>query len=118
VSELNAMETLAQAAFYIPELARGLDGEVEIKTEDWGEEEHERVKAEIHQAQALLYLAGWRQDRTQEWKLHQGHSYTGADYACYRKQFKPGQQSRWISVVVTWRCGLRARFKGRQVLSW
>jgi len=116
--ELNAMETLAMAALYIPELARGIEGEVVLAMDfnEVGPEEFARVRNEIREAQITLYRAGWRQDRSKEKLAPFDYSY--ADYACYHKQFKPGQKNRWITVVVTFRFGLQAIFKGSKELIW
>ena len=116
--ELNEMEVLAMAALYIPELARGVEGEVVIAM-DFNEVEPEvfaRVRNEIREAQITLYQAGWRQDRSKE-KLAP-FDFSCADYACYYKRFKPGQRKRWITVAVTFRFGLQAIFKGSKELIW
>lgn len=116
MTDLTDMEALARASLYIPELARGIEGEVIMEVDDWsGREEFDRVRNEIREAQIALYQAGWRQDKRKARLAPRSHNY---EIAVYKKQFKPGKKSRWITVEVTVRFGLRARFVGMEKLGW
>lgn len=116
MSETNELEVLARAALYIPELARGVEGEVEI-TGGWGSGEQSGQEAvkEAHEAQITLFAAGWRRDKRKERRAPYTHN---IEVACYRRQFKPGEKSRWIYVTVAIRFGLVATFHGVKELPW
>ena len=110
------MEVLAQAAYYIPELVRGVVGEFEVAMEGMsGQEDWRRTLNEIRDAQRALVEAGWRRNKEKEERAPYSHN---VEVACYRKQFKPGQPSRWVYVTVTTRFGLVAQFYGVESLDW
>ena len=113
--EKNAMEVIAEAAYYIPELIRGMEGSFEISQEDWNTGFSEKL-AEVHEAQRALVQAGWRRDKRKEELAPLSHNF---EVACYRKQLKRGQRSRWVYVTVATRFGLVAKFYGgNESLPW
>jgi len=131
--EENPLLAIAEAALYIPELARGLEGEVVIAASAcvvMNEEDvasHKRTLAEIHRAQRTLVEAGWRRHPSKErtWNEQSSHN---VEIACYFKRFdqtEPPPRSdllfrdnnkralpNWIVVRVTTRFGLHAEFVG------
>ena len=116
MSEQNELEVLAMAALDIPELARGVIGEVAI-TGGWGQDEQTAQEAldEIHRAQVTLVEAGWRRDKGKERLAPFSHN---IEVAAYRKQFTPGQESRWVTVTIAVRFGIHARFTGGKDCPW
>jgi len=105
----NPLVELAQAAIYVPDLARGVIGEIEITEEGWGEGDVPRVLEEIHRGQRTLVEAGWRRS-----KHHERHApYThNVEVAVYRKQLEGEKVPHWIVVLVTTRFGLHSVWKG------
>jgi hypothetical protein len=116
VSDLNDLEVLARAAIDVPDLARGVEGEVEMEMEGmFGQEDFRRVLNEIRDGQRTLVAAGWRRDAEKEELAPYSHN---IEVACYRKQFTPGRRSRWVYVTVATRFGLVAKFHGVKELPW
>lgn len=110
--EVNPLLVLAQASLYIPELARGVLGNVKIEQESLHGICQETL-AEVHNAQRTLIEAGWR--RAPKWEAvdETRNRYVYAPYslnlgiACYAKHFN-GEDSdpNWIRVVVASRFGI------------
>jgi len=115
MSQKNAMETLAEAAFYSPELARGLEGEFEIEEDGWGQGGFKAALEEVHSVQRTLVESGWRRSKKEERLAPYSHN---IEVAVYRKQLKPGKPSQWIVVTVATRFGLVAKFKGMNRKPW
>ena len=113
-NELNEMEALAMAALYIPELARGVEGEVTIEENGWNNGDYPRALTELYQAQRTLIEAGWRRNKYLE-KLapYDRHN---IDVAVYWRLFDSGQ--RWIVVTAAARFGLSATFTGTKDKPW
>lgn len=109
--EKNAMEVIAEAAYYIPELVQGMEGTFEID----GMYTPKESVAEIHEVQLALAQAGWRRDKEREQYAPFSHN---IEVACYRKQLKRGQRSRWVYITIATRFGLIAKFYGGQKLPW
>jgi hypothetical protein len=118
VSDHDDLLTLATASIYIDDLVAGVEGEFEI-TGGWGSDEQTFTDAlaEVHKAQGTLVANGWRRNKEKEKKAPYSHN---IEVACYSKQLKPGQKSRWIYVTVATRFGLHAKFTGGtwESLSW
>jgi len=114
---LSAMEVLARASYYVPELVRGKPGEFEISEDGWGQGGYQAALAELHNVQRALIEAGWRRDKEKEQHAPYSHN---IEVACYRKQFKVGKPSKWVYVTVATRFGLTAKFQAGTFasLSW
>jgi len=114
---MNEKETLAQAAYYIPEMVRGVEGKFEIEEDGWGQGNAQAAVEEIHSVQRALTKAGWRRNKAKEKLAPYSHN---IEVACYTKQFKPGQKNRWVYITIATRFGVVAKFVGGdwESLSW
>jgi hypothetical protein len=114
-TDFNALETLARESIHAGDLARGVVGEFEILG-GWDTSlSNQDALQEVHDSQRKLVEAGWRRDKAAERLAPFSHN---IEVAAYRKQFKPGQPSRWVVVTVATRFGLTAKFKGTKELDW
>ena len=115
MSDHDDLATLAEAAIYADDLARGVEGTFEILG-GWGEGlSDQEALTEIHDCQRTLVESGWRRDKNKEALAPFSHN---IEVAAYRKQFKPGQPSRWGTLTLAIRFGVTATFKGSKELTW
>lgn len=113
--ELNEMEVLAMAALYIPELARGVSGVVDIEMDGMTcVEDFKRTRDEIFDAQRSLGAAGWVRNRyLEDLAPYDRHN---IDVAVYERKFD--SKMRWIVVTAASRFGLSATFTGTKTKPW
>ena len=111
MAEMNEMEAIARACLYIPELARGVQGEVEIESM-FGAEDWHRTRDELHKAQRTLREAGWRRVSRLERNAPYSHN---VEVAVYTKRF---DKPFYIVVEVTTRFGIYAAFKSYTSAPW
>jgi hypothetical protein len=113
-SDKNAMEVLAAAAYYIPEMVRGVVGSFKIDEEGWGEGDGPRAMAEIGKALAALKEAGFKDVP----KVAARAPYT-SNIRCgaFFKKF-PGDKRRWVTLVLAERFGVDATFEVVDKAPW
>lgn len=107
--EDNPLLALAMAALDIPELARGIEGEVMIEQPGMDREGAIEAVAKIHAAQRLLKQEGWVRHKTFESRA----PYTAnIEVACYYKQFEDNDHPNWIAVTLATRFGVSSTWTG------
>ena len=109
--EQPPLVALADAAIYVEDLARGVQGEFIISEEDCGDSE--RALREIHDCQLVLYEAGWRRCPSTEWFYAREFSHN-VEVAIYRRQFPGHRKPFFIQINLTTRFGVRAVFIGKR----
>jgi hypothetical protein len=109
------MHELAMAALYIPELARGVVGAVNIEMDGMTcQESWRKTRDEIFAAQRTLVDAGWRRnERLEDIAPYDRHN---IDIAVYEREFDSGM--RWIVVTAANRFGLSSTFTGVKEKPW
>lgn len=111
-NETPPLLALANAAIYIDELARGVQGEFIIEATG-GFGDSAALIAEIHECQLVLFQEGWRRDKRTE--AVYSHEFThNVEVAVYRKRFTGDRKPFFIQVNLTTRFGVRAVFIGKR----
>ena len=114
MSDHDNLTALAYAGVYIEDLARGVEAEFTIEG-GIGHQSNAEALREIFFCQHHLVRNGWKRDKREEARAPYSHN---IEVAAYRKQFKPGQPSRWITLILAVRFGVDATFKGHKELTW
>ena len=102
---------LAEAALYIDDLARGVQGEFIIEEEGIGNPGP--TIREIHECQVHLFQEGWRRHKAAERVYQAGFSHN-VEVAVYAKRFPGQKKPHFIQINLTTRFGVRAVFIGKR----
>lgn len=108
-NEDNPLLAIAMAALDIPELARGIVGEVQIEQPGMGAEGAIEAINRIHEAQVLLKQEGWVRRKPHERNAPYTHN---IEVAVYRKKFEDAQYTNWIVVTIATRFGVSSTWTG------
>jgi len=112
---LTELHELAMAALYFPEIARGVEGEFDISTNEASQDEVRRVANEIREGQVLLYQVGWRQKKAMARKA----PYTSKiEVGVWRKKFGDEKEYRWIVCIIAVFLGITATFTCSKKKPW
>ena len=117
----NEMEILAQAAYYVPEMLRGVVGSFKIRDEGlWNfKESFDNVQA-VREAQRALVMDGWK--RKEEMEKFSPYSHN-VEVGVYYKRFprKPKAlrcEHRWVTILILTRFGIDATFEVHDHKPW
>lgn len=115
MTELNAMEELARASYYIQDALRGCPGEFKVEEEGWNEGDRPRAIQELHKCQIAFANGGWKRkpipERFAPYNLH------NVEVCCYYKQFED-ERERWATIVITTRFGVDATIQVHDYQPW
>jgi len=104
----NAMEELATAAYYIPELVKGLPGSFVIEQDELTNESANEALADVKQVLAALKEAGWKDAK----KLVEVAPFShNVMVGCFRKRINKDRSYTYITLVLTSRFGILAQFR-------
>jgi hypothetical protein len=113
-NETPPLLALANAAIYIDELARGVQGEFIIEMDSMCDpEDAERTVAEIHECQLVLVREGWLRHPQVEEVYQRGFTHN-VEVAVYGKRFSGERNYRFVQINLTTRFGVRAVFIGKR----
>ena len=110
----NEMETLAEAAFYVQDVVKGRIGKFKVEEEGWGQGGAAKAYGEIAFVLKTLKDAGFK-DRA---ALALEAPYTGnIRRGVYYKRF-PGNEKRWVVLILAERFGVDATFEVMDTKPW
>ncbi len=108
-NEDNPLLAIAMAALDIPELVRGIEGEVQIEQPGMDADGAIVAINRIHEAQKLLKVEGWVRHKRHE----RNAPYTrNIEVACYQKKFEDETHPHWVICTLATRFGVSSTWTG------